>query len=82
MVTHSLYRGVSQFGLCFSSEKKNRVEWRLHVKFCVKYLVEDLSVGTAVLLSATGDQPVLFLLITIGSIVATALTLDISEQIT
>lgn len=52
------------------------------MKFCVKYLVGDLSVGTAVLLSATGDQPVLFLLVIIGSIVATTLTLNISEQIT
>lgn len=43
--------------------------------FCVKYLVEDLSVGTAVIMSATGDQPVLLLLIIIGIAVTTKLTL-------
>lgn len=44
-------------------------------KFCVKYFVEDFPVGTAVIMSATGDQPVLFLLIIIGIIITTKLTL-------
>lgn len=44
-------------------------------KFCVKYFVEDLSVGAAVIKSATGDQPVIFYLIITGIVVSTKLTL-------
>lgn len=44
-------------------------------KFCVKYFVEDFAVGTAVIMSATGDQPVLLILIIIGIVVTTKLTL-------
>lgn len=89
MVKRSLHQGVPSsvclfplrnyviFSMLFHLQKKKKIDWNGDYvgKFCVKYFVEDFAVGTAVIMSATGDQPVLLILIIIGIVVTTKLTL-------